>query len=469
MPTSTLNPPVAAAESLPAPVTDAPGTQTSAPAHAGPSDRTRFNVLCASHAVIDIFPIFFTTLAWALQDRLGLTNAQYAWLFIATPIFSGLTQPLFAWLTDKHDTRLCGPIGMVVGATCIASIGLAQNFWQLAVLQAIGVMATGMYHPITTAVAGQIGTRFLHNGRGQAIGLFIAAGMVGQACGPRIAAWINHFNGGTGMPWLVVLIPPSILAAGVLHAYTRRLPHRHANHHELRASVSRAESRRRWRVICLLTAQNSLRFTTNVGLFAMFNVWAMSKLLATPFESETARAAAASALTSELASGLTIGMGLTVVLGGRIVRRGAERTPLFLYSILGAIGCASMGYLGDWAVTAAGRPVWWALIPMHLAGWLSTMGFFATFPIATSLAQRLQPGHTGVVTSLMMGVGWGISAAAAPAAVLFFGNVPLALAPTLEPWRINMGFLGFAALLLVAGALTLFVPKDLVEKAAEHH
>ncbi len=435
----------------------------------GASDKVRFGVLCGSHAVIDVFPIFFTTLAWALRERLSLADWQFTFLFVAAPIFSGLTQPLFAWLTDKHDTRLCGPIGMIVGALCISSIGLAQNFWQLAVLQAVGVMATGMYHPIGTALAGQIGTRFLRNGRGQAIGLFIASGMVGQAIGPLMASEINHLNGGRGMPWLVILIPPTILAAAVLHAFTRRVAHRHTNHHELRAAISPAESRRRWKVICVLTVQNALRFTTNVGLFAMFNVWAKSKILDGSFATEAERASAASALTGALASGLTIGMGITVILGGRLVKRGAERLPLFWWSILGAIGTVSMGYLGDWSVARAGGPTWMALLPVHLCGAISAMGFFATFPIATSLAQRLQPGHTGMVTSLMMGVGWGISAAAAPLAEVFFGGVAMAEATTLPEWRINIGFLGFGALLLLAGAMTVFIPRDLVKKATEHH
>lgn len=419
--------------------------------------------------MIDIFPIFFTTLAWALRERLDLTKGQFMLLFVFTPIFSGLTQPVFAWLTDKHDTRLCGPVGLVVGAVCIASIGFAQNFWQLAVLQAVGVMATGMYHPISTALAGQVGTRFLRNGRGQAIGLFIACGMIGQSFGPRIASSINSINGGTGMPWLVVLIPPALIMAVIMHAFTRRVSHRHGNHHEMRAGFSHAESRRRWGVIAVLTVQNALRFTTNVGMFVMFNVWAMSKLLGETFATNEARAAKASDLTGVLSSALTVGMAITVVLGGRLVKPGKERMPLFVCSILGAIGTASIGYLGDWTVASTGSTAWWTLFPMYIAGVVSAMGFFATFPMATALAQRLQPGHTGLVTSLMMGIGWGISASAAPLAQVFFGGVAMEDAPMLTASRINMGFLGFAGLLLVAGALTALLPRDLIKKAADYH
>ncbi len=465
---TTLTPPIAeiAPQAIPA---DVRPVGRSAPEPVRIGDRARFRILCASHGVIDVFPIFFSTLAWALRERLSLTSWQFTCIFMMTPIFSGLTQPLFAWLTDKHNTRVCGPIGLALGALCIASIGFAQNFWQLAVLQAFGVMATGMYHPIGTALAGQIGTRFLRNGRGQAIGIFIASGMLGQSLGPRIAAGINSINGGTGMPWLIVLIPPALVMAAILHAFTRKMSHRHGNHHEMRAAFSHAESRRRWGVIAVLTSQNALRFTTNVGMFVMFNVWAKSKLLTTEFATDAARAAHASNLTGLLSSALTVGMGITVILGGRLVKPGRERMPLFWCSILGAIGTASIGFLGDWCVGYTGSTAWWALFPMYLAGVVSSMGFFATFPMATSLAQRLQPGHTGLVTSLMMGIGWGISAVAAPLAQVFFGGVSMDHAPELATSRINMGFYGFAALLLVAGALTLFLPRDLVKKAAEHH
>ncbi len=51
-------------------------------------------------------------------------------------------------------------MGLAIGALCIGSIGLAQNFWQLIALQIVGVIGAGMYHPISTALAGREG-RFL--------------------------------------------------------------------------------------------------------------------------------------------------------------------------------------------------------------------------------------------------------------------------------------------------------------------
>ena len=433
--------------------------------------RARFATLSASHAVIDIFPILFSTLLWPLRERLALSDAQVTWIIIATPIFSGLLQPFFAWLSDKHDTRLCGPLGLAIGATCIGSIGLAQTFWQLVALQIVGVIATGFYHPIATAQAGQSGSRLFANGRAQAIGLFIGAGMVGHAIGAWLGPLINQRF---GMEHLLWLVPPSLVLAAVLHGVTRRMAHRRHDHAEVHAALSRAESARRWRAVAVLGAQNALRFIVQVGLLVvMFNVWAKSKLVqdvaAGALALNEKELAAASAVESgKLATALAIGMAAGVLALGRLVRRGSERGPLLWYSFVGAAAVGCFGLAGDALHDAGGFSIV-AMLPLYALSAVATLGCFSTFPVATSLAQRLQPGHASLVTSIMMGLGWGLSALSAPLAVAFFGGVSIAEAPELEPWRINVAFFGFASLLVVAGLLTLLIPKDLVARAAEDH
>ena len=435
----------------------------------------RFGTLVTSHAVIDVFPILITSLLWPLQSRLGLLPWQVTAILMISPIFSGTLQPVAAWLTDKYDTRLCGPLGLALGATCIGSIGLAQSFWQLIALQIVGVISTGMYHPISTALAGQSGARLLGNGRAQAIGVFIAAGMVGGVTGAWVGPKINQIYGMERLMWL---IPPALLVAVLMHLVLRHARHRHDNHHELRASFDRAESRLRWRVVAILAGQNALRFTTNVGLIAvMFNVWAKSKVLHGAAEGagvapgsllgDRSVDVSASVLVGHLSIAMTIGMGIGVLLIGRLVKAGRERGPLMYLSVIGAVFTAMLGNVGD-AMHAEHGMTFLSMLPMYVCAALPPMGFFATFPIATSLAQRLQPGHTGFVTSLMMGAGWGFAAISAPLAVVFFGWVSITNAPALDAWRINLGFYGFAALLLVAGLSTLLIPKDLVARAAEH-
>lgn len=444
-----------------------------------PVTAARYGLLLSSHVVIDIFPILLSVLIFPLKQRLDLNAWQVGFVVMATPIFSGLLQPVFARLTDKHDTRLCGPLGLAIGAVCIGSIGLAQTFWQLALLQVVGVIATGMYHPVSAALAGQSGTRLLRNGRAQALGLFTGAGMVGHAIGAKLGPWINSLNDGQGMPYLVWLIPPSLLLAVLLHVALRRMPHRHDDHHATQAAFAPGESARRWRAIAVLTAQNALRFTVNVGLLAvMANVWAKSRVLAGEAAATGASAASladdlaidtrAAEQSGSLGAALTIGMGVAVVISGRISKRGRERAPLLWLSVLGAAFTVVLGPLGDACHNAFGFG-FLGMLPVYICWGLTSLGFFATFPIAAGLAQRLQPGHTGLVTSLMMGVGWGFSALSYPFAYALFGLVSLDDAALLEPWRINVAFAGFAALLLIAGAMTALIPRDLVAKAAETH
>ena len=53
-------------------------------------------LLAATHAIVDIFPMTITSLMIVLTNRLGLTSQQETIVWIATPIFSGMFQPLFA-------------------------------------------------------------------------------------------------------------------------------------------------------------------------------------------------------------------------------------------------------------------------------------------------------------------------------------------------------------------------------------
>jgi FSR family fosmidomycin resistance protein-like MFS transporter len=454
--------------------------------------RRGFAALLLSHALIDVFPVFFTSLMLILRERLSLSEWQVAAVFMVSPIFSGVGQPFFAWLTDKHDSRLAGPGGMALGAVCIGSIGFAQNFWQLVILQMIGVIGTGMFHPVGTAVAGQAGTQLLNsrrartNGRAMAIGIFIASGMVGQSLGPVIATRVtDHF----GMPALAWLIAPALLVAVLLHVSIRRLPHRSGGHRGRAAVVPADEVRLRWWIVCVLMVQNCLRFTTNLAMFVMFNVWAdaavrtsAAALRVADEASRAAQAAGASAeeagkaashaiatqgahLAANLSSALTIGIGISVLSAGRFFQPGRERGPLLWLSMVGAAAIALMGPAGE-SIAARGAFGFAAMWPLYLCALLGPVGFFATFPLATSLAQRLQPGHTSLVSSMMMGVGWGVSVLAPPLAMLFFGGVSISAAALLPLERISVGYYGFASLLVVAGLLSLLLPRWLLGKVA---
>ncbi len=446
------------------------------------ANRLTYATLLASHMFIDIFPIFFTSLMLVFREKLGLSGLQETAVYMITPIFSGALQPFFAWLTDRFDTRLCGPVGIGIGAVCCASIGFAETFWQLIALQIVGVIGTGMYHPIMTAVAGRLGGEFVRSGRALAIGIFIAAGMLGQSIGPILSTEMNHRFGMERLAWLIV---PGVLMVIVLHVLVGKVKHRRADHADHHAALSADERTSRWRLIALLTAQNALRFTTNVAMFVMFNEWASRKVVAAQallgdgaiVEQVNSKVSAHQALiVGKLSASMTLGMGISVILAGRLFKAGNEKLPLIWMSMLGALLVACIGFVGDTIVPEArvltmvdgefvvANPVTLlTLLPMCAIAAASSIGFFATFPISASLAQRLLPAHTSLVTSLMMGVGWAISSISAPIAVLLVRGTFTKDSGMLSPaWRIHLGFGVFASLLVLAGLLAAMMPSRLL-------
>ena len=415
--------------------------------------RKRFVFLNATHTMIDVYPIFFVSLIVLLTDRLDLTDWQVAAVFSITPIFSGSLQPFFAWFTDRFDTRVCAPLGMFLAATCITSIGFAQNFWQLIALQIVGVIGSGMWHPVCAALAGQIGGRAFPAGRGIGLAIFFAAGMIGQAAGSRLAPNISSTFGMERLAWLMI---PGVAAAIALQFVLKHVPHRHDNHAHLHASISREESRARWRAVITICVANCLLYTVNIGVFAMLSVWAKSKI---------GEVNAAANLHGTLVAFATIGMGLAGIFATRIVRVGREKWPIVGFCVAGAICVGLFGVVGDFGLRLGGDS-FWRFWPAYAWAVLTAVGYFATMPVSMSLGQRLLPGRTGFVSSLLMGVGWAFSSIAPFLAPIFLGGESLKEAHKLVAWRIDLGFAGFSILALLAGLLYSTIDARVVHRAA---
>ncbi|MCB1257998.1 MAG: MFS transporter [Microthrixaceae bacterium] len=410
-----------------------------------------------SHALIDIFPMFFTSLIIVLRDDLALSEWQVGMIFIASPISGGLLQPVFAWWGDRYDTRLAAPLGLAIGGLCIGMIGFAQHFWQLIALQVIGVVSTGAYHPAATSVAGQLGGRIFSNGRGMAVSVFLACGMLGHTLGPLYATRVNAAFGMKALAWI---IPPTLLVAWVLHRTLRSVPHRHEDHHAMRGAMSPAQRRAHWWVVALLTAQNCIKYCVNVGMFILFAYWARTII---PGDEDQA-----AILNGNLSSAMTLGMGVSVLVVGKLLKNGQEKRVFVGTALVGALVLASTGFVGDWARGLAGG-AWWGMAPSYFMAFVMAASFFSCIPASIGLGQRLQPSHTALVSSLLMGFGWMFGAVSRPLAELFLGHVRLEDAgELLAPERVHMAFAFFGSLLFVAALLALAMPNRTLREAAHH-
>ena len=406
----------------------------------------RYWTVVGSHAVVDIYPVFFASMVLLLTEHLGLRSWQIATVYAVSQILSGFPQGLAAWASDKYDTRLCGPIGLLLSAVCSCLIGFAADFWQLLILLSIAQIGNGMYHPIGAALSGQLGAGVLRHGRALAVSIFFAAGMLGQVIGPHLSTETAQRFGLRHLVWLAI---PGVITAGILFVATRHMKHREHNHHEIHASLGRAEMRRRWGAVWALYFGNALRFIVNTAMFVLFPVWASAHI---PGDTR-----AATALNANLIVAMTIGMGIAAIFTARIVPPGRERGAIVILAVLGSAATAVTGFAGD-------HVGMWA---MYLAAALTALGFAAVLPLTIGLAQRLLPGRTGLASGLMMGCSWAPAAVAAPLAEVFLG-ARLNAAKDLPLDQINTAFVWFAGLLLLGGLLILVIPGDLIRKVANH-
>ncbi|MDX2114439.1 MAG: MFS transporter [Planctomycetota bacterium] len=435
----------------PGPIEPAGAPRQSFGPHGAWRPRPAFWTIQLAHTIVDIYPIFFASLMLALKDRLGLDAWEIAVLYATGPVVSGVPQVFFAWMTDKLDSRIFGWLGLAVGAVCICSIGLAQSFWQLWLLQLVGMLATGAFHPVCAALAGQLGGALRpglsrSSARAWGVAVFYTAGMAGGFLGAMLCTRIND---ALGMVHLLWLLPPGLAAALALWAATHAIPHRHANHSELHAAIPPAEARQRWWAVTLLFWSNVQRFTTNTALPILFAIWAESRI--------PGDISAATKLNGNLLAALTVGMGICGLLAGRLSPVGREKRSMIALTLIGAVAISLCGYLGD-LVGVTG---------MYVMAALSAIGFAAIIPTTISLAQRLLPGRTGLASGLMLGTAWGLSFLA-PVLTEWFIGARLDVAHLMPAQAINRGFVGFGCLLLLSAVLTAMIPGSILRKVAEN-
>lgn len=395
----------------------------------------RFWVVVGCHTAVDLYAAFVLSLAVALQARLNLSEVQLTTLFVINGVVSGVSQPIFAWLTDRLDTRLCAPVGLLIAAAALCSIGYADSFTQLVALHVIGTTGVGMFHPIGAALTGQLG-RGMAMGRSMAVTLFFTAGMLGSVVGPVIATRLNAMFGMESLIWLIA--PAAAFALVTLFA-SRRVAHRHALVTE-KAEESPERRRTRRAAVQTLFWAAVLRFGVNNALFFLLALWCKARI--------AGDATRASSLTGVLFAVTSIGMGVAAMTAGRFVRAGHEKAVMVALPLLAAPLIGAMGFVDP--VSSSG--VWL----IGALAFVTAAGYASAAPLAISVAQRLMPGSTGMASSLMMGGAWAISA----------------VFPYATNWAMTRGGLpaGYALMgvvLAINGALSALLPSRLLRETAD--
>lgn len=447
----------------------------------------RAGITIGTHFIVDVFSFIGIALLPMLAVLLDIRPEQKALLLALGSVCSGIVQPLVAWASDRYDSRAFGTVGFVVAVLCIGNLGYARDFTELAILYSVGAMGIGAFHPPAAAIVGQLGG----SKRSLYVAIFFLAGMIGGVVGnvftPTYVDWMTPTleNGvaGDARDGLLAIrwfIPIGLIAAFILAKAIHKSGHRHHGAHEHQGSWDTAERRRRWRAVWILYASNVIRFTTNMALVYLFTEWAAQFVLNQNAASvmNEQLGIEASQINGMLQASMQVGMGAGGITLGFILAARFEKAVFVLLPMLGAISIALIPTLGSLDPQASR----WAVM---LASVLAGTGFGASVPVSLSLAQRLLPHRTSLVSGMMLGGAWMLSflgpmgaeviqnGLASKPSVPGFVIRSIEMLPesmssgVMDGMGLDAAFYVTAGLLAVAGIVAFFLSHSLIVRSAD--
>lgn len=357
-----------------------------------------------SHGALPAFlPVFAA--AYALGD------VQTAMILGAATFVSSAIQPVFGLLADRRRSP-----GFLTGGVLVAALGLAASGWAggyaaLVTLILVSGIGVAVFHPEAARVANLVAGANKASG----VGWFSAAGNLGFALGPLLAAPAIGAFGPRGT-WVILV--PGLLALVALVAGRARL----AVPVTVRGPRAVVRASRHVHGASLLVAVVSMRTWTQFGLLAI------------------------GALYLDQERGYS--------------HRGTAMV-IFAFTIAGAIGTIAGGFIADrvgkrlllaWSLPLATPP----LVGFVLTdGWVSVTLLFlgglvllSSFSVSVVLGQEYLPNDLALAAGLMIGF--------AAIGSAFLGLAWLA--PVAEVFGRETALLCGAALPLIGGALALFLP-----------
>ena len=317
---------------------------------------------------------------------MGLVTA----LLIASISFS---QPLFGYLYDRFRAYWLIPLAVVVGGGCLSCVGLIDSFALLLVLIIATGLAVGAFHPGGAALAGRLADRR----RPLVIGVFLCAGALGMAAAPLLITRLVDAQGLKATAWLFVLTMPVLIVALLVLRISRGLVKTGINAppitHSLRQSILSRP------LILLFSLATSRSFALYVCVSGMS--FLMPEKI--PGESQAFLSTGVALCLFGLA------MGLGGLISGVFVRPESEKSGIIISLVVGAPLLIAFPFLSG--------P--WLILTLALAG----VALNATGPLVIAIGQRMFPQSSALVSSIFMGLAWGISGVAAPLVVTLLGPV----------------------------------------------
>ncbi len=366
-------------------------------------------VLSATHGVNDIFTNIYAPLLPLFIPLLHLSLTAAGTIAAAIQIAGSIAQLVFGPLADRWRPKVLAVAGPLVAVSVMSLAGLATSPLMLGAILVVGSLGSAAFHPTAAAIVNRVGGAR----RGTSMSVHVTGGSMGNAIAPMLFAPYAQFAGVSRTPLLA--IPALVLLVSIL----RRIP--------------------------------DVRFAHGPG--------------PSGFGALRPYAAPLALLWGAVVIRTIVAIGYSTFLPVLLTRRGMSVAEAGLavgaYLVAGSIGGLAGGPFADRfgprrviaASLAISVPLLVAALVVHgpaapvllIAG-----GFFlgSTLPVNITYAHAIAPVAPGTVSSLMLGVAWGVGGLAVP--LVGMAGDTVGLQPAL---------LTLACLPAVAAALTLRLPE----------
>jgi FSR family fosmidomycin resistance protein-like MFS transporter len=331
------------------------------------------------HFTGDFYSAFTTPLFPLFVEKLGLSLTQVGLIAGINRFLAFIVQPSVGYLADRYPTRAFTMVGLLLPVVFIPLSGIAQGFWTLLAVIAIGSIGSSMFHP---AVTGMV-PLYAGNKAGLSMSIFNTGGTLAFGVGPLFITWYAAQYGLAALPATMVL---GLLVAVYLYLTLPSPPNEGLGKNgfleAIRESLGDA-----WRPIALIWLVMVLRAVVGQSFMTFMPVL---------FVQEGFSLVSAGTLFSLF----TVAGTVSGLAAGAISDRIGFKPVFYLtHGLMTPVLLLFLQLSGAWVYAGAA-----------LAGGI----VLATLPLGVVMAQALAPRGRSMVGSLMMGFAFGLGGLVAP-------------------------------------------------------
>jgi FSR family fosmidomycin resistance protein-like MFS transporter len=332
-------------------------------------------VMSATHGVNDVFSNIYAPLLPLFIPLLHMSLTAAGTIAAAVQIAGSVAQLFFGPLADRWRPKVLAVAGPLVAVSVMSLAGLATSPLMLGAILVVGSLGSAAFHPTAAAIVNRVGGAR----RGTSMSVHVTGGAMGNAIAPMMFAPYAQY---VGISWTPLLAVPALI---LLVTILRRIPDVRLSHGH---GPSGFKALRPYAApLALLWAAVVTRTVVALGFMTFLPVLLTERGMSV--------AEAGMAVGAYLVAG-SIG-GLT---GGPFADRFGPRRII----------SASLSLSVPLLVAALLLPGPAALVA------LTAGGFFlgSTLPVNITYAHAIAPVATGTVSSLFLGVAWGLGGLAVP-------------------------------------------------------